>query len=190
MLQQYYHQSGASGSGATYTRWGTSCPNVTGAELVYSGRAGGTYFGTQGGAADKICLPEDPDYLADSHDAPLASQIWGAEYEFDGSNSDIRDYNIPCAVCYVPSRSTVLMIPAKTQCPSSWTREYFGYLTAERDLYYRSSFECVDNDPEVIPGSSSHLNGALFFYTKATCNGLACPPYQSHRTLSCTVCTK
>ena len=184
-------KKGASGCGTTYIRWGrTTCPNTTGAQLVYSGRAGGTYFNNQGGAADKICLPEDPDYLTASPDSAQASQIWGAEYEFDSLRSDIRNYNVPCAVCHVSSRSSVLMIPAKTQCPSSWTREYFGYLTAERDTYHRSSFECVDNSPEVIPGSSSHLNGALFYYTEATCNGLDCPPYQRNRILSCTVCTK
>ena len=54
------------------------------------------------------------------------------------------------------------MIPAKTVCPSPWTREYYGYLTAEADSFYRSSFECIDNSPEVLPGSSRHMNGALF----------------------------
>ena len=31
--------------GATYTRWGrTSCPNITGTSLVYSGRAGKSWY--------------------------------------------------------------------------------------------------------------------------------------------------
>ena len=82
------------------------------------------------------------------------------------------------------------MIPAKTQCPSSWTREYYGYLTAQSDSHYRSSYECVDSSPKATPGSSGHHNGALFYYVGGTCNGLACHPYESSRILSCTVCTK
>ena len=181
------------GAGATYIRWGkSSCPSTTGTELVYSGRAGGTFFNTQGGAANKVCLPDDPDYLADTAGFTGSNQVWGAEYEFGGSlHSSLADYNVPCAVCYVSTRASVLMIPAKTQCPSTWTREYYGYLTAEHDSYHRSSFECVDNSPETIPGSSSHLNGALFYYTSTNCNqGLDCPPYESNRILSCVVCTK
>ena len=183
---------GASGTGATYTRWGKiSCPNVTGTELIYAGRAGGTYFNTRGGAAIKLCLPEDPDYLTETAGLSGQSEIWGAEYQFSGNiHSGIRDYNVPCAVCYVSTRASVLMIPAKTQCPSSWTREYYGYLTAEHDTHHRSSFECVDTSPEVVPGSSSNVEGALFYYVGGNCNGLACPPYESNRILSCTVCTK
>ena len=183
---------GASGTGATYIRWGkTSCPNVTGTELIYAGRAGGTYFNTRGGAAIKLCLPEDPDYLTETAGLSGQSVIWGAEYQFSGNiHSGIHDYNVPCAVCYVSTRISVLTIPAKSQCPVSWTREYYGYLTAERDSHHRSSFECVDSSPEVIPGSSSDVNGALFYCTGGNCNGLACPPYESNRILSCTVCTK
>ena len=48
-------------SGVTYTRWGkSSCPTDTGAQLVYAGRAGGTFHRIPGGAAEKMCLPEDP----------------------------------------------------------------------------------------------------------------------------------
>ena len=43
--------------GATYTRWGrTSCPNITGTSLVYSGRAG-TSFYTQSGLRRRSQLP-------------------------------------------------------------------------------------------------------------------------------------
>ena len=164
---------------------------MNGTELVYAGRAAGTHYNTQGGGANKLCLPEDPDYLTETAGFSGSSVIWGAEYEFGGKvHSGLADYNIPCAVCYVSTRASILMIPAKSQCPLSWTREYYGYLTAEYDSYHRSSFECVDSSPEAIPGSSSHLNGALFYYVGATCNGLDCPPYENNRILSCTVCTK
>ena len=177
----------------TYTRWGkTLCPNVTGTELVYAGRAGGTFYTTQGGAANKLCLPEDPDYLTETAGFSGQSIIHGAEYRFSGNfpGLDLSLHNVPCAVCHVSTRTSVLMIPAKIQCPSSWTREYYGYLTAENDGHYRSSFECVDRNPEVIPGSSSNVEGALFYNVGGNCNGLACPPYEDTRILSCTVCTK
>ena len=182
---------GVFGTGATYTRWGkTSCPNVTGTELLYAGRAGGTFYTTPGGAANKLCLPEDPDYLLETARFSGQNIIHGAEYRFYGNLPNLWGYNVPCAVCYVSTRTSVLIIPAKTQCPLLWTREYYGYLTAERDSHYRSSFECVDRNPEAIPGSSSNVEGALFYYVGGNCNGLACPPYEDTRILSCTVCTK
>ena len=164
---------------------------MNGTELVYAGRAGGTHYGNQGGAANRLCLPEDPDYLPETAGFSGSSVIWGAEYEFGGKvRSSLHDYNVPCAVCYVSTRASVLIIPATSQCPMSWTREYYGYLTAEYDGHYCSSFECIDSSPEAIPNSSSNLDGALFYYVEATCNGLDCPPYESSRILSCTVCTK
>ena len=191
-----------SGSGVTFTRWGkVSCPNATGAQLVYTGRAGGTYFSRRGGAAEKICMPEDPDYTSET--AGLSSyaehnNLFGSEYQFNAGPQSLRgvyQHNVPCAVCYVPTRAATIMIPAKTTCPVSWTKEYTGYLTSEGDdpsdnNNYRSSYNCVDEDPDVVPSSSANTNGALFFFVQSTCNGLACPPYEDDRILSCVVCTK
>ena len=88
----------------------------------------------------------------------------------------------------------MIMIPAKTQCPSSWIKEYYGYLMTERGNahHYRSSFDCVDVNPDVVPGGAGDTNGALFQYVVASCNnkGLQCPPYQANRVVSCAVCTK
>ena len=178
----------------TYTRWGkSSCPSSTGAQLVYSGRAGGTYWNTRGGSAEKICLPDDPEYVTETSglSIPNYSTVQGAEYEFfSGPNANVSNYNVPCAVCYVPTRAVTIMVPAKTTCPSSWTREYYGYLTTELDAYYRTSYTCVDNSPDVITGTSGNEDGSLFHYTVTDCNGLLCPPYERSRILSCVVCTK
>ena len=47
----------------------------------------------------------------------------------------------PCAVCYVSGWSTVLMVPARTQCPNGWTAEYAGYLVSEdHSLRKRTSY--------------------------------------------------
>ena len=48
-----------------YTRWGkNTCPSVSGTTLVYAGRAGGTGYGDKGGAANYLCMPDDPDISA------------------------------------------------------------------------------------------------------------------------------
>ena len=48
--------AGPRSGGVTYTRWGkSSCPNVAGTELAYSGRAGGSHY-QNGGAANYLCM--------------------------------------------------------------------------------------------------------------------------------------
>ena len=83
------------------------------------------------------------------------------------------------------------MVPGKISCPSSWTREYYGYIMSEHPLHHRSTFECVDVDAESIPGSTANTNGALFYFTEMRdCNGISCPPYTNGDELTCAVCTK
>ena len=86
----------------------------------------------------------------------------------------------------------MIMVPAKTQCPSSWTREYYGYLMTEREhsAHHRSSFDCVDVSPDTVPGEVASAAVSLFQYVKATCNGLQCPPYVANKVVTCVVCTK
>ena len=106
-----------------------------------------------------------------------------------------HEHNLPCAVCLASTRETVLMIPAKTTCPTSWTREYYGYLMSERPIaggnyvHHCSTFECVDKGIEYIPGSHTNINGALFYHVEAYCNGMQCPPYDPQKELNCVVCT-
>ena len=190
--------AGPRSAGVTYIRWGKdSCPAISGTSLVYMGRAGGSEYNDQGGGAEKLCLPLDPDYISASRStsASYVATITGAEYTtHNGPLHNLRDHNVPCAVCYASTRAAVIMIPAKTQCPSSWTREYYGYLMTERSNahHYRSSFDCVDVNPGVVPGGVADTNGALFQHVVASCNnkGLQCPPYQASRVVSCAVCTK
>ena len=179
---------GPSAGGAVYTRWGrTTCPNVTGTQLVYAGRAAGSHYAHKGGGANYLCLPNDPSYLQyRSGHQNERGYIYGLEYETsNGPLAAFHDHNVPCAVCYVSTRGTVLMIPAKTTCPSSWTQEYNGYLMSER---HRSMFECVDGNPETVSGGSGSQDGVLFHHVEATCHGIACPPYTAGRELACAVC--
>ena len=175
-----------------YTRWGrTTCPNITGTQLVYAGRAAGSWYNHKGGGANRLCLPNDPSYLQYISRSSEQSFIYGAEYETSrGPLSAVNNHNVPCAVCYVSTRGTVLMIPGKTSCPSSWTQEYNGYLMTEHYTHHRSMYECVDRNPETVPGGAGSQNGALFYHVEATCTGIACPLYIATRELACAVCTK
>ena len=69
------------------------------------------------------------------------------------------------------------MIPAKTRCPTSWTREYYGWLVTERETHYRSTYTCLDFSPEAIAGGVADENPSHFYYTFTDCNGLPCPLY-------------
>jgi hypothetical protein len=172
-----------------YTRWGSSsCPSIPGTRLVYTGRAAGTYH-TQGGGANYLCMPPDPQYnLRYQSGVQGHSSLHGAEYE--GPLQGSQDHDIPCAVCLAATRETVLILPGKTTCPTSWTEEYDGYLMATGRSYRRSTFECVDRGQESIPGSHANVNGALFYHVEATCSsGLQCPPYNAQKELTCAVCT-
>ena len=80
---------GPKGGGAVYTRWGkTSCPNVSGTEPVYAGRAGGTYYSHRGGAANYLCMPDDPDYLHYQPGVQGHNYVYGAEYDTSGGPGD------------------------------------------------------------------------------------------------------
>ena len=83
------------------------------------------------------------------------------------------------------------MIPARVSCPASWTLEYSDYLMTDHFNHYRRSAACVDKDAEGIPGLDANtIGGALFYHTEAVCNGIACPPYDPAKELTCAVCTK
>ena len=184
--------AGPQSGGATYIRWGKrSCPSVPGTEMVYTGIAAASFFTQSGGGANYLCMPKVPEYKStlryrstvDDH-----SQIHGVEYQhpLQGSN----DHNAPCALCHVSTRCAVIHIPAKCSCPPTWTREYYGYLMSAGRTHHRTSFECVDEDMEVLPGSSASTDGGLFYHVEANCNGLPCAPYNNHQELNCVVCTK
>ena len=51
-------------------------------------------------------------------------------------------------------------------------------------------YECVDKNPDSVPGSTANTNGALFYHVEASCNGMLCPPYDPQKELTCVVCTK
>ena len=146
---------GPSSGGLTYIRWGrTVCPDTNDTELVYKGRVAGSYWSHSGGGSNYQCMTESPQNFDFGRGTADASYIYGAEYRAFGnvpsSNLHLNADDVPCAVCYVASRETVLMIPGTYICPSNWTREYYGYLMTERTHVAhkgRTTFECVDVAP-------------------------------------------
>ena len=174
-----------------YVRWGhDSCPDG-GAQRVYAGRAGGADRMHRGGGSNPQCLPLDPEYLKIIGGVQNHGYMYGAEYQ-DTSNvvANSHDTDVPCAVCYVPTRNTVYMIPAKYTCPSGWTREYFGYLMSEHHKHHRSHFSCVDQSLKPAIASHRNDNGFLFYTVEGVCGSLPCPPYTRDKELSCAVCTR
>ena len=175
-----------------YTRWGnTSCPSTEGTSLVYSGITAGSFYSHTGGGANYLCMPENPDYSAFNAGVQADSQLYGTELQTQTGQTalpGVLDHNVPCAVCRT-QQETVLMIPAKTQCPASWREEYQGYLMSQRQSQQRTTFVCLDENPETIPGSAASTDGAVFYHVEADCNGLPCGPYDPQKELTCVVCT-
>ena len=53
---------GPRSGGVTYVRWGrTTCPDTEGTEVVYTGRAAGSYYNHKGGGANYQCVTEEPE---------------------------------------------------------------------------------------------------------------------------------
>ena len=182
--------------GTVYVRWGhDQCPST--AQLVYSGRAGGSFYNHDGGGSNPQCLPLNPNFLTPiSGIQKYRALMYGAEYEtVTDSNSHVhgrQEHEVKCAVCHVSNRTAVYMVPAKYTCPTGWTREYYGYLMAEYsgNNHRRSQFTCVDTALKSVVGSSANKNGLLFYFVEGRCGSLPCPPYDNTKELSCAVCTK
>ncbi|XP_065898780.1 uncharacterized protein [Dysidea avara] len=182
---------GEGAGGVVYVRWGhNSCPS-TGAQLVYSGRAGGSYRHHKGGGSNPQCLPLDPNYLKTVSGTQNNAYMYGTEYQLtNGLVANSHNTDVVCAVCYVPTRNVVYMLPAKYTCPTGWIREYYGYLMSERYNHHRSTFFCVDHSLTPVIGSNKFEDDFLIYPIEGVCGSLPCPPYDQSKELSCAVCTK
>jgi len=125
--------------------------------LLFEGYAVGPHYNQGGSGSNFLCLHEDPQWRTYREgDTISTGSIFGVEYSLHQSNdvfsksnnggNSLHNNPAPCAVCYVGGRSTILMIPARTQCPDGWTMEYGGYLVSEvqNNARKRSSYICLD----------------------------------------------
>ena len=190
-------KGGMGSSGVVYIRWGrTTCPN--GADEVYYGRAAGSRWTTKGGTSDHLCLPETPQYRNYYSSIVYLPELYGVQYALDdeGRTSLLRylyQADMSCVICSVSTRSKMIMIPARYQCPSDWNREYSGYLMSDAEHENRfggKSTICVDEASEPVPGSGADTTPAIVCFMRAVCNGLPCPPYKANKLLTCAVCTQ
>ena len=146
--------------GVSFTRWGrTTCPTTVGTQRLYDGIVVGTPW-DQGGSAEYLCLHWQPQFLGTTPGFQEGhAKLYGTEYEARANPpafSNIREHNAPCAVCYTPTRNTKITIPARTSCPPSWTREYYGYLMAPKSGHHSLKVPaCVDINAETVPGTSA-----------------------------------
>ena len=177
--------------------------------ILFIGYAAGGLYNKGGSGSNFLCLPEDPQWKTylNGHQSHTAS-IAGVEYELFNSphryqNNVFSEVNngdnpllnnpAPCAFCYVQGRSTVAMIPARTQCPDGWTMEYAGYLVADytgsTSSHQRSNYMCWDEAPEVAVGGINH-DQAVIYPVEVQCGSLPCSLYITGRELTCVVCSK
>ena len=55
----------------------------------------------------------------------------------------------------------------------------------------RSMYECVDKNPETVPGLNAYNSPTAFFdLVEPLCNGLSCAPCDDEKELTCVVCTR
>ena len=166
--------------------------------LPYAGRAAGSRYNVKGGTSDTLCMPEKPQYLSTDTTATFADQLNSVEYETFGTSStpfrNVKEHNMPCAVCHTDTKNVVLMIPAQHSCPTGWNNEFHGYLMTEykhADRQRRDTI-CVDVNAEATPGSASNTMPVFIYLLRAGCGvtGLPCPPYNDRMVLPCVMCTK
>ena len=171
--------------------------------LLFAGYTAGSRYTIDGSGSNYLCLHEHPQWKTYINGGQNSGKIYGVEYELYQSNNVfslsnnggnlLHDNPAPCAVCYVGGRSTVFMVPARTQCPDGWTMEYLGYLASEYSTstrgHKRTSYICWDEAPEVAVGGTSQ-NQAVIFPVEVHCGSLPCSVYVTGRELTCVVCSK
>ena len=187
---------GPSGGGLTYVRWGrTSCPEMEGTVFVYKGWAAGADYSDIGRGGNYKCITQDPQTFESFGEGTAeAAFIYGAQYRtvenVPSDSIQLNGESVPCSVCYVSTRTALLMIPGRYDCPDNWTREYYGHLMTGSHSSRRSAFECVDVLPESGDGGESG-SGPQFYHVEPRCGGpLPCPPYEEQREMTCVVCTR
>jgi len=176
------------------------------------GFAAGPYYNQAGDGSNYLCLPAEPQFKtvlngfnAQNADARISGVQYGLWNDavnlnnpFENTNTggvDILEQSAPCAVCLAEARSALVMIPARTECPSGWTTEYGGYLMSEchgivHGERYRSTYLRWDEAPEIASGGVANQKQATVYPVEVECGTLPCSVYPNGSEMTCTVCTK
>ena len=172
----------------TYIRWGnTTCPY--GANTIYQGTAAGGRYSHTGSPANMMCLPPNPMRFADNPSQSGYYYAYGVEYQVNGQLNHAEDRNMPCAVCEVTGKSTILMIPSHYQCPAGWRMEYNGYIMAGHPSHAGNSmYNCIDKHLQQISGSGGDNSGHQLYTIYAQSGQFL--PYVGSNAMTCVVCTK
>ena len=160
--------------------------------MMHAGSPAKSHYEHTGGGVNFLCLPKNPQWPdVTTKNMESGDRIHGVEYEtLTGLDTSLFNNDAPCAVCHVDGRGQHLMIPAQRTCPQNWTKEYEGLLVTSHFEHKKSTYVCLDGDPEIIQGKSKNTNGALFYTVQAGCHGaLPCPPYVHGYEIACVVCT-
>ncbi|XP_029658122.1 uncharacterized protein LOC115232406 [Octopus sinensis] len=186
-----------------YTHWGRKSCSAKFSSTIYSGVAAGSLYSDTGGGSNILCLPMDPQWSNFTGDVETGSHIYGSEYEVSDYKNNpkfglfletnartLHDHNIPCAVCQTNGPAAVMMLPGRNECYTGWYLEYSGYLmTSHWKHNGRTSYLCIDKEPEADRCGYRDENGALFYHVQAQCGSLPCPPYRNNEELTCSVCS-
>ena len=160
---------------------------------MYEGITAGTSYTEGGGGANLLCLPHTPVYSSYRSGTQDRARLGPVEFHSDAHLGTITwNDNARCAVCKT-TRSSTIMIPATTSCPSGWTREYYGYLMTSHNgqNQHRGQFVCVDRFSRPLAGGRGHTPEAHDLWTvEAYCSVIPCPPYNDYKELTCAVCSQ
>jgi len=193
-------------AGRSFIRWGrTTCGPY--AKLIYKGYVAGTWYNDPGGASNPLCLPEHPTFANTvDGDQVYTAFLFPTEYELlqpaydnlfstkNNKGKHLTDYDAVCSVCYVPTSTDILMIPARDDCGednNDYNLLYKGYLVANYKGHARTEHVCLDEAPEGKPGSEANNNGNTFYPVQipGDCKWLPCPEYESNHEVTCAVCS-
>ena len=99
---------------------------------------------------------------------------------------------IPCAVCENRLATASFTQFGRDSCPHGYDKEYTGYVFSARHDHRRSSYICVDKQPDYFDNAlGSNDNGqALLYPVEYRCGSLLCPPYVNSREVLCSQCSK
>lgn len=192
------------GQGTTYTRWGRrDCPSGPNTKMVYSGLAATSHHGHTGGGSNFLCLDFNVTYTPGKfvNGNQGSSYIYGVEYrdadwiktlfKVDDSieGNSLNQHSVPCSLCMAKRKMNHVMIPGRRSCPDGWSMEYRGFIMAEAHGHAHSSqYLCVDEQPQVVPGTHGDQGGAFIYMVETQCASLLCEPFILGRELQCVVC--